>query len=518
VGQGYLMGLDLGGGGVRCLLVDVESGARTTAARPVAPRPAPGLAGIGWDLDLAAIWAQLGAVAREARQTAGVGPERVLGVAVSAVRLATVVLEDEGEMLLAATNRDARAAAEAIALAVRDGPALHDASGHWPLPISPASRLLWLFGQKPERAARAWRMLSLSDWVAWRLSGLAAAEVSQAGGSLLLDLAAQHWSDEWIGRLDLPPGLLPPLREPGSRLGGLRAEAAEHLGLRAGTPVGVGGADTQCALLGAGATAPGQVAAVLGTTASLQAVLERPRVDPARRLWTGHHLVSNRWVLESNAGPLGEALDWLAEILFPEADPAVGALFAEAACAEPGAGGMLSTLGAGVMDGRSLLPPTGHLAVCHLGAGRAGEARARLARAVVEGAAYAVRANLEQIGAAGGADPEQLQLAGGMTRDPGWTRLLADVCGRPVAVAATTNTSALGAAFLAGVAAGVFHEPGEAAERLALPARRWEPHPGRSRIYDELYGTWQRLREARADADALAAGLMIPWITRARSS
>ncbi len=108
------MGLDVGGSGGRCLLVDVESGEVVTALRGWEHRVVPGTAGLGFDLDLESLWARLGEASREALERAGARPEQVLGMAVTSMRFALVVVDRAGRAVFGAPNRDGRAGLQAL--------------------------------------------------------------------------------------------------------------------------------------------------------------------------------------------------------------------------------------------------------------------------------------------------------------------------------------------------------------------------------------------------------------------
>ena len=504
------MGLDAGGGGGRCLLAVADGSAVTTASRRWT-HPAAAGGGLGVDLDLELIWRRLAEATREVMARTCTAAGEVLGVAVASMRFSVVVVDGDGRPIYAGPNRDARAAAEGVRLAADHGAEIHERTGHWPLPIFAAPRLCWLANTHPEAWRRARAFLCLGDWLNYRLTGEIATDRSQAGESGLLDLESGEWAFDLAERLGLPRAIFPPLRESGSRIGSLTSESAEALGLLAGTPVSIGGADTQCGLLGAGATAPGALAAIAGTTAPVQLVMDRPRVDPEARLWTGHHVVSGLYVAESNAGPTGEALEWFARLLFDTPLP-VARLLAEAACSEPGAGGMLSTLGADVMDARSMGPPVANLTLSHLLATDLSQDRAHLARAVVEGTAYALRANIEQLrqlGGKGGEETGRLRVGGGLSRSAVWTGIVCDVLEAPVEVSRVAETSALGAAICAGVGAGAFGDLPEAASTLARPERTHEPEAGRAGAYRRHYASWCDLRASRSESDRLAGNLAL---------
>ncbi len=504
----YLLGLDAGGGGLRCLLINVDSRRITTAAQPWSARRVPSAGAWARELDLPAIWRALAATTHQALARAGAEPAQVLGLAVTSMRHSLVLLDARGEPCFAVPNLDARASAEAMELAQERGPQLYTSTGHWPAPILLAARLLWLARQAPETLAAARQAFTLSDWLAYRLTGVAAAERSHAGETLLLDLHTRAWAEDLIAELQLPRALCLPLQDAGARLGALTPAAAEHLGLPQGLPVAVGGADTQSALLGTGALAPGQLAAIAGTTAPVQLVTARPLTDAQRRLWTGLHLLTERWVLESNAGSMGGALDWVARLLYPAAPNPAAALAAEAGAAAPGAGGLSSTIGASLFNAGQLSLPVETLAFSHeLLAGL--EPRPAVARAVLEGLAYALKANIAQLLEVAGTPLQALHLSGGLSRSAVWAQIVSDVLDAPVQVAATPEGSALGAALCAGVGAGLFPDLPAAAQALLTPGRDFSPETTAARFYRQGFADWSELLAQRSDADLTLANTLV---------
>jgi L-ribulose-5-phosphate 4-epimerase len=507
----YLLGLDAGSGSVRALLVDVESGRTTVAVRRWEHSPAPD--GWGYDFDTDRNWGLLAEAVREALGRSGAAPTDVAGIAAASMRH-SLVLVREKKVLFAIPNKDARAAAEGMEMAAREGDALAACTGCWPSPIFTAPRLAWLAAHHPEWLEGA-VALSLSDWVAFRLCGVLATDFSQAGESLLLDVARREWMTDWLTGRGLSPTLLPPLRLSGQYLGPLTEPAAADLGLPPGVPVAVGGADTQCALLALGALAPGDVGIVAGTTGPVQGVADRPVMDPEARLWTGLHVLPDRWVVESNGGPLGDALDWLAGLLFPDSPRPAARLVAEAAQARPGAGGILSTFGGQVFNARALSLPLGSITLSPFLSGDASSRRADLCRAVLEGLAFVLRANIEQVAAVLAqavslrqADSLRYMMTGGLTRSPFWARLVADVLGRPVRVSEIPEGTALGAAICAGMGAGLFADLAEGAARLGR-VRTVEPDEEATRTYQALYAQWQDVRAAQAEAHDRVAGRVL---------
>lgn len=510
----YLMALDAGGGGGHCLLVDVTTGRRIRTFRTWTLPAAPDTGGFGSTLDLPFMLEQLGEAAREALMQAAARPEEVAGVAVTSMRHAIVVIDGAGEAIYASSNRDSRATAEVFQLAERDGEQLYERTGHWPNPLAAAVQLQWMRANAPALWQRAAHVLSLSDWIGYRLTGALASEVSQASEMLLLDLARREWAADLLALLDVPRALLCDLQPSGSALGALAPDAAALLGIRAGTTVAVAGADTQCGLLGAGALNPGDVAVIAGTTAPIQLVVDRPLLDAQQRLWTNCHVLPDAWVLESNGGTLGEALEWFAGMFYPESPVATARLLAEAGQSEPGAAGIVSTVGADVMDARALRLPMGRVTMTHIAAARDPHRRRHFIRALVEGMAYAIRANLEQIADVAGWAPRALALAGGVSASRVFNQLVADVTGLPVTVGATSDATALGAAVCAGVAAGIFSDLRAGAQRLTAGAEALQPSAENVGAYAELYAAWREQRHAHEQADEQARQMMLPSVIR----
>lgn len=503
----YLAALDAGGGSGRCLLVELKTGKMVAAKREWSHPSAAGTMGLGYDLDLADIWNKLGEATREALDKAGAQPGEVLGIAVTSMRNTTILLDGKGEALLAVPNQDARALVESATLAAEKGEEIHARGGHWPSPLFTGTRLAWMLNRAPEALKRAATVLSLSDWIAWLLGGEPVYELSQAGETLLLDLAGGKWDMELVSSLGLPRKIFPPLVSAGTCIGRLSPRAASHLGLKPGTPVAAGGADTQCGLLGAGALNPGDLGIIAGTTLPIQAVTAEPVLDKQGRLWTGRHAVPGLFVLESNGLTAGYVLEWFADLLYCEYRRPLSALLAEASLSSPGASGVYSTLGAHLFDARIIGIPVGHLSLSHMVTPASREGRRHVSRAVLEGIAFSVRANLEQIEETLGGKAEKILVAGGMSRSKLWTRILGDVLDRPLGVAATPEVSALGAAVCAGVGANVFPGLVEGAKALGRLAR--EHLPGaEADAYRSLYPGWKEAYSLHSSCETHLSGLM----------
>jgi autoinducer 2 (AI-2) kinase len=445
----------------------------------------------GYQFEAEAFWSILARASREALERAAVAPSSIAGVAATSQREGSVFLDREGRELLATPNFDSRGISEGVEVIERLGAdRAYRITGHSPPFIFPLSRLLWWRRRFPERPVG--KLLMISDWATYRLSGATVAEPSNAGESFLLDLERRDWSEEIRAAFDVPREVLPDLVPAGALAGRVTPEAARATGLLEGTPVFTGGADTQCALLGSGVIGPGEAGSVLGTTTPVQLVLDAPVFDMERQLWAGAHVVPNRWVLESNAGDTGKAYHWLLDVLnLRPRDAAdydeVEALAARAHRDIP----VYTFIGPAIFDLRNLNParPAGLLFPYPFGRQRPG--RAELVLGFLENVAFAVRANIEQIEAATGRTIEALTVSGGMTQGKLLMRLVSEVTGIPLRVSRVIETAALGCALLAGTGAGVYPDL-ETAVRRAVSRDEVLPDadPGPSR---ERYHKWREL-------------------------
>ena len=487
--------LDAGTGSGRCVVFDAAGGPLASAQEPFHYRrfTNPDVPFVrGFDLDPRAFW---GALARCARTALAALPPgaRIRGVIATSQREGCVFLDAADEVLYAGPNLDARAFAEGMEIEQRIGAErLHQVTGHAPPYIFPVARYAWY--RKYHDGARVSRLFMLNDWITYRLSGVAVAEPSNAGESMLYDVARREWSSEILETLDIPPGILPEVRPAGTCVGSVTVRAAAETGIPAGTPVFVGGADTESALLGSGVYEPGATGAVLGTTSPVQTVIDHPLIDPRGNLWTSCHVVPDRWVLESNAGDTGDSYRWLLELMYGAADAATYAVAEDAMRNRDSAPSQVYChFGPVIFNLRELNPlkPAGMLfrfPLLHVDRPLRGE----VLHAFFENVAFAIRGNCEQIAALTGRPIPVLTVSGGMAQSPTLARLLATVLRAPLAVATVVETASLGCAILAAVGAGLHAGLGDAVAAMSR-RRPVDPVAGETSEYDDRYHRWREV-------------------------
>ena len=489
----YFVALDAGTGSGRAAVFDAAGRLLACAGRDWGYQASqyPGDFVAGHQFDPEEFWAILSRATREAVARSGVAPADIAGIAATSQREGSVFLDDAGAELLATPNFDSRGFAEGVEVLEQVGgpERLYHLTGHVPPFIFALSRLLWWRKRYPQRPVAT--TLMISDWVSYRLTGERVAEPTNAIESLLCDVTTLDWCEEIFAACDLPRSLRPRLLPSGAPVGRVHAAAAAATGLLEGTPVFTGGADTQCALLGAGVVAIGEAGAVLGTTGPVQRVLGAPVFDDERQLWVGAHVVPGRWILESNAGDLGKAYLWLLDLVGLRAGSAAdfARIDEEAAGGSPEAP-VYAYVGPSIFDLRSLNPGRAAGLMFPYPFGRRRPGRAEFVLGFLESVAFAVRANVEQIESATKQKVEALTLGGGMTQSRLLRRLMSQVMQVPLRVSRVAETAALGCALLAGTGAGVYADL-ESAVAAAVghdPVAVEDPGP-----YAQRYRTWREL-------------------------
>jgi xylulokinase len=392
--------------------------------------------------------------------------------------------------------RDNRATAEAAQIRERFGDQhLHALTGHLPAAFHVAAKILWIRAHEPDIFAATGLWSQPSDYVGLALTGEPGTDWSVAAATAVLDLRERRWATELLDGLDLDEATLPPVRPSWSVIGGLRPALARRLNLKPDTPVVAGAGDSIACAIGAGVTAPGPVSEMAGSSSCFNSVVPEPLAD----LDITHYpsAVEDRgYVTEVGLNTTGEALDWLAQLFYdrkPRRDDFARIEHA-AAAAPPGADGLLfaPVLGDGERDDPTLRGTAAGLSLRH--------DRSAWARATLEGVAFGVRARLDTLQRASRPATE-LRVSGGGARIALWNQIKADVTGIPV-VCVPGDSTAAGAAMLAGLGAGLYRDVAEAVAAAYRPGPVAEPDPRHRGLYDEMYGRYLALTGSKEVGDA----------------
>jgi len=450
------LGLDLGTSGLKALLLADDHRILATAHAPLTERrPRP----LWVEQAPAQWWAALEAAMDSLQATHADALRAVRAIGLSGQMHGAVLMDAAGEVLRPAILwNDGRSATQCEALA-RAVPRLGEIAGNLAMPGFTAPKLLWVREHEPELFARVHRVLLPKDWLRWKLSGEAASEMSDASGTLWLDVGARDWSDELLAATGLARAHMPRLVEGCAVSGHLRPELAARWGLGEGVRIAGGGGDNAASAVGMGVVAPGQGFVSLGTSGVIFVVSDRFAPDPAQAVHAFCHALPDRWHQMSVMLSAASAVRWAAGS-FGFAGEA--ALLAAAASLDAAARARAPLFLPYLSGERS--PHNDPQAQGVLFGLAAAHGAADVAYAVVEGVCFGLRDGLDTVQRPRG----DLALVGGGARSHWWAQLLADILEVPLALGEGGEAGgALGAARLAWLADG-----GSQAEVCAAPAMR----------------------------------------------
>jgi len=486
-GGDALVAIDVGTSGARACAFDV-SGAPLREVRRAYPTFLPTE---GWAEQDAGRWrsaalSSLGALVRSLGERI-----EIRAIAVTGQCPSVVPLDHRDEPLRPGIiYRDNRATAEAALMREQFGDRkLHNLTGHVPAAFHVAAKLLWIRAHEPAVFAAARRFVQPTDYVALTLTGNATTDWSMAAATALLDLRARQWAADLLAGIGLQASAFPSVVPSWSVAGEIRPRLARRLGLRPGVPVVAGAGDSIACALGAGVTEPGPVSEMAGSSSCFNSVVAEPLADQDVTHYPSI-VAAHGYVTEVGINTTGEVLDWLAQLFYTgtarqPSQQDYARLQRAAAGAPPGADGALfaAILGDGERDDPALRGAVTGLSLRH--------DRGAVARAAMEGIAFGVRARLETLGRAS-TPATELRVSGGGAGMAVWNQIKADVTGIPV-VRVTGDSTAAGAAMLAGLGCGIYRDPAEAVAHGYRPAGRAEPNPANRQLYDDGYARYQAL-------------------------
>jgi xylulokinase len=348
-----------------------------------------------------------------------------------------------------------------------------------------APKIRWLADEQPHIYEQTAHFLLPGSYMAYALTGELGVDYSNASSTLLLDVYTKTWSVIMGEAFSIDLSRLARVGAATATLGKLRPEMAQSLGLGPDTLVMIGCGDEHAACLGAGVTGPGIVGDIAGTAEPVCAASPQAAFDPTRLVETHCHADPELWLLENPGFVSGGNLRWFRD-QFAKGET-YAALDLEAARVPPGAEALTflpSLMGA--------MAPTWNESARGTYAGfTLAHTRGHFVRALLEGSAYAVRDITTQMKIAG-IELRELRVVGGGAKSRLWNQIKADVTGLQVNVPEITETTALGAAFLALVGIGAYASLSEASDHIVKIRECLDPDPAMQSIYTEAYERYRQ--------------------------
>lgn len=492
-----LLGIDVGTGGTRALVMDENGQVRATATAAHAPFASPQ---IGWaEQQPEDWWRACREAVRDVLMKGAVAAEEIAAVGFSGQMHGSVLLDAKDEVIRSALIWcDQRTASECQEISAIVGQerliqlTCNPALTGFTLP-----KLLWVRRNEPDLWKRVRTVLLPKDYVRFRLTGERATDVADASGTLLFDVAKRQWSEAMLDAMQIGAALLPKVYESPDVTGRISKAGAAATGLREGTPV-VGGAGDQAAgAVGMGIVHPGTVSATIGTSGVVFAATANPALDPRGRVHTFCHAVPGRWHIMGVTQGAGLSLRWFRDAFGAGADDgreAYERLTEEAARVAAGADSLLWT--PYLMGERTPhLDPHARGALVGL---TATHGRGHIIRAILEGVAFSLRDSFE-IFKEMQVPVDRVRLGGGGARSPLWRQIQADIYNQAVEIVEAEEGAAYGAALLAGVGCGVWGSVDAACDAVVRVKERVEPHPETVQVMNHQYKAFRKIYPALRD-------------------
>ncbi len=493
----YLIGFDIGTTSTRCIII--ESGGKLIASAtkeyPMAtPKP-------GWaEQDPDDWWRGVLSTIREVLKKSGIDPSDIAAVGLSGQMHGSVFLDKSGSVirpaLLWCDQRTDSQCQKIYDIFGYEG--FIKLSYNKALTGFTAPKILWLREAEPENYKKLSQILLPKDYIRYKLSGTYATEVSDASGTVLMDIGARDWSNEIISGLSIDRDLLPGVYESTEVTAHISEEAAKLTGLTAGTPIVGGAGDQAGGAVGSGIVKKGLISDYLGTSGVVFAHSDEPVYDPQGRLHSFCHAVPGKWHLMGVTLAAAGSLKWYNDTFGPSKDmvgkfPGLkdyGLLDKQAESAPPGSEGMIflpylsgertpyaDPYARGVFFGLSYIHGQDHFV-----------------RSIMEGVAFSQLDCLE-LAREVGIDSSKIILFGGGARSMLWRQIMADVFGLEIVTLNVEEGPSYGAAILAGVGAGIYPTVEEAASVMIKEVSSTMPIKENTKKYNKIYKTYRSLYE-----------------------
>jgi xylulokinase len=485
------IGIDLGTSSVKALLVDDAQHIVAEASEPLTvERPHP-----SWSEQSPRDW--MAATSRAMGTLRSAAPSSfslVRGIGLSGQMHGATLLDAQHRVLRPAILwNDGRSEKECAELELRE-PESRVITGNVAMAGFTAPKLLWVARHEPDVFAQTSHVLLPKDWLRLEMTGDLATDASDASGTLWLDVGLRSWSERMLAASGLPLRSMPRVYEGTQPTGTLRPAVAAEWGLSPSTLVAAGGGDNAAGAVGVGVIRPGQALLSMGTSGVIFLVTERFAPSPAGGVHAFCHCIPGMWHQMSVMLSAASCLSWIVATTGARDESSLLAeVEANAATPSP-------VLFLPYLSGERTPHNDPGARGVFFGLSHA-TTRAELARAVLEGVAFAFADGLQALRDAGGV-PLEITLIGGGSRSELWARIVASTLGEPLLVRERAELGpAFGAARLGRLAVTgesvdqVCHAPPVVRRIEPLEALQ-EPYRRRLETFRDLY---RRLRTLFAE-------------------
>jgi L-xylulokinase len=496
----YLLGIDNGGTVTKAAVYDTSGNELAVAGvKCELVFPEPGHA----EKDIAGLWAANVRVIGEALRKARIGAGQIAGIAVSGHGNGMYLVDAEGKPTYDGINSADTRAGDYVRKWYADGTAARllprICQSLWP--AQPAALLAWFRDHQPQVLERTRWVFMCKDYIRYRLTGEAFAELTDYSGTSLLNVRELDYDRELLEGFGIAGyrDKLPPLRRPEEICGRVTREAAAETGLREGTPVAGGLFDISACAIASGIVDPAQLCLIAGSW-SINEYISTAPVEARDLFMTSAYCLPGHWLIMEGSATSASNLEWVvselmgSETLHARTDgrssyDVCGDMVASVAAAESDIVFLPFLYGSNVGPKASS---------CFLGL-RGWHGKAHLLRAVFEGVVFSHKTHVDRLLAYRDA-PRAARIAGGAAKSAVWLQMFADVLGLSIEVTASEELGAMGAAICAGTGVGLFSSFEDAVARMVRVSHTVQPQPANTKLYAGKYARYQKFVKALAEA------------------
>ena len=446
-------------------------------------------------------WQAVIEATRQLMETSGVTPDEIACISLCGHMMGCVAVDSQGNPLRTSIiYSDTRSVAESQELIDKVGmePA-YRITGHRTNPSLSGEKMMWIQRHQPDIYKATHKFLQAKDFIAVRLTGKFVTDYGDASGTDLYDLVGYQWSGTMLDASGLDPEKLPELHASTDVIGEVTRQAAEALGLKAGTAVVIGSGDGACAATGAGVVREGSAYNYIGSSSWIGVATTRPVIDPAMRTFTLAHLVPGLFTASGPMLTAGGAYQWVRDQFCQPEKKAAAELGVspyelmnlQVLKSKPGANGLLFLP---YLLGERSPRWNPEARAVYFGLSMS-HTRADMIRATLEGITFNLRVILEALQRQNVAIPS-MRVIGGGASGAVWRQILADIYGMPVQrTELLTEATSFGAAIAGGIGVGIYPDV-YLAEKLTPVVDTTLPNPQNKAVYDRMYELFNRAYDA----------------------
>ena len=366
-------------------------------------------------------------------------------------------------------------------------------TGAYPNPMYSLPKLMWVMENRPDIWAKVKHVMLTADYVAFCLSGQRQIDASLAARTMALDIAKCDWSDVMLNAVGIRREIMPPVVASGTPIGNILPKLAEELGLPKSVQIISGCHDQIAACVGAGVLHSGMAADGSGTTQCITPVYDG--IPDTERIQHGRYAVipfvnPNEYASYAFFFTGGAMLKWYRDEVMGRVGD--GNFYSEMNARLCDAPTGLLALPHFAGAGTPYMNPTAHGAILGL---NVHTTAAEIYRGLMEGVAYEMRMNLEELARAD-IHIDRLMASGGGARSAEWLQIKADVLNTPMTALQTSLCGTLGCIMLSGRACGAYASLEEGAGVFVRKGKEYLPRPEFVRRYDEIFERYKRVYAA----------------------